>query len=223
MKKKRLLFIGLSLALLLVLLVPSAALAKNNKAWQSPVYTDFKGGGDIYVSAMPAPLVQGNIWSFNDEIVEGWLDSDWELLANSAFWCSHDSCIKVDGDGTTFGWMWGNFKITSLVYPDSVMQGTFFGKITGNMTYLNISDTGTWTQTWGTGVFAGANAYGSWSAQLAYSDYYKTLVGSLDWQGKYTSSSLKYDLPRPGKVSYQWSPVKPWKPFTPAVYSWFRR
>jgi hypothetical protein len=219
MKKRRMLLIGLSLALLLVLLVPSAAFAKNEKNTQ-PAYTDFTGAGYIYVTAMPDPVVQGNIWSYSGEIAEGVLaQSDWDLLANTVFWSSHDSVVKVADDGTTCGWMWGTFTLS--IDANNVMTGTFNGKITGNLYLGNISDTGSWMKTSGTGAFASVNAFGNWSAQLTYDQGIGTLVGPLSWQGKHTTGSTSYM--KPGWNSFKWSPFKIWKPFTPSAYSWFRK
>ena len=224
MKKRRILIIGLSLALLIVMLVPSAAMAKTYN-WQTPVYTDFGGGGGIYVYYMPVALTQGNISSFTGEIVLGTFgDSSWDPLDGAAFWSSHDSIVRIDDDGTTFGWMWGDFTLTS---PDgSVMQGTFTGKVTGNLAppLPYVSDTGSWRMTSGTGVFADVSAFGSWSADLVWTqitDTDFTLAGPINWQGKYSGDSTKFT--RPYRNSYNWSPVKYWRPYTPGMFSWFRR
>ncbi len=220
MKKRRVLLIGLSLALLMILLVPSAALAKDNKCWKTPVYTGFTGGGQIYVTAMPDPVVDGKLWSYNGEIAEGILaQSDWDLLANTVFWSSHDSIVRVEDDGTTCGWMWGTF--TMSIDPNNVMTGTFNGKITGNLYLGNISDAGSWVMTSGTGAFTDVKAFGNWSAQLNYDTSIGTLTGPLSWQGKYSAGTNSYT--RPNWNAYKWSPFKIWKPYTPGAYSWFRR
>lgn len=211
--KRKMLFISLALALILAMLVPGAALAKNDKFRQVPAVTDFSGSGLIYVTYMPDPVIRGKIWRYDGEIVEGFLaQCDWDLLAGTAFWSEHESTVRVDDQGNASGMMKGNFSLTR---PDGsgILEGTFLGKISGNLFTGEISDSGTWLSTKGTGVFEGARAFGKWSAQLSIgaipgTDIY-TLVGPVTWEGKY---SLPIERPVVNKF---WKPDKPSKPFKP--------
>ncbi|OGO29910.1 MAG: hypothetical protein A2Z29_05795 [Chloroflexi bacterium RBG_16_56_11] len=220
--KRRFLFIGLVLVVLLAALMPSAALAKDERNLSKPAVTDFSGLGQVYVTAMPDPLIQGDIWRFSGEIAEGLLaQCSWDLLANSYFWSTHDSVVKVGPDGSAAGWMTGTFTLTSLVYPDSVLQGTFNGRISGNLALVPelglfpyVSDSGSWYSTGGTGVFAGTKAWGRWSASLNFDLSLMTLTGPLNWEGKYLATNAVKPPPgkpfNPWKYSHSFKPVKPW-------------
>ncbi len=185
--KRRILFISLALVVLLTMLMPAAAMAK--KSWYkpspSPVLEDFSGAGLIYVSYMPAPIIKGKMWRYSGEIVEGFLQyCDWDLLAGTVFWSEHDSFVIVQDDGSARGIMYGRF---TLVRPDGsgVLEGVFNGRISGNLYTGFISDSGTWFSTGTSGVFEDVKAWGGWSADLSYDPGLGTLVGPLDWQGKY--------------------------------------
>ncbi len=186
--KRRILFISLALILVLTALMPAAALAKNDSKHRpspSPVLRDFSGSGLIYVTYMPPPEIKRDMWRYSGEIAEGFLQqSDWDLLAGTGFWSSHDSFVLVQQDGSARGLMKGEFR---LIRPDGsgVLEGVFEGKITGNLAVGNISDAGTWFSTGGSGVFANVKAWGKWSADLAYDSGMGTLVGPLTWEGKY--------------------------------------
>ena len=213
--KKTIFFIFLTLVLVMTTLVPGAALAKNNKFKHGSVYQDFNGAGLIYVTYMPDPVIKNKIWRYEGEIVEGFLAGcDWDLLAGTAFWSEHDSVVRVDDEGNARGVMKGSF---SLIRPDGSgsLDGNFTGIITGNLYTGDISDSGTWTGTGGTGVFEGVKASGKWSAQLSIgpipgTDIY-TLVGPVNWEGKY---KLPADPPK-GNKSWKLNkpnkPLKPWK------------
>ncbi len=187
--KRRILFISLALVLLLTMVMPATAMAKSSmykyKPSPSPVLEDFSGAGFIYVSYMPQPSIRGKIWRYYGEIAEGFLQySDWDLLAGTAFWSDHDSFVIVQNDGSARGFMRGEFTLTR---PDGsgVMEGVFYGKISGNLFTGFISDVGTWFSRGGSGVFSGVKAWGRWSADLSYDPGIGTLIGPLDWQGKY--------------------------------------
>jgi hypothetical protein len=81
--------------------------------------------------------------------------------------------------------MRGEFTLTR---PDGsgVLEGFFEGTISGNLYTGFISDAGMWFSTGGSGVFSGVKAWGHWSADLAYDPGMGTLVGPLDWEGKYS-------------------------------------
>jgi hypothetical protein len=179
--KRRMLFLSLVLAVVMVMILPAAAFARGNDAKAKSGVTEFAGGGVLYVTPMPAPVIKGNIWRFNDEIAEGaLLQSSWDLLAGAGFWSSHDSVVYVADDGACWGMMWGTFK---LLRPDGVLEGFFEGKIRGNLYAGLISDSGSWHATGGSGVFAKVRAFGKWSADLAHNGV--TLAGPLTWSGKY--------------------------------------
>ena len=185
--KRKILFLSLALVLILTMLLPAAALARSDskhKPSPSPVLQNFTGTGLIYVTYMPPPTIKNKMWRYSGEIAEGFLQqSDWELLAGTAFWSSHDSFVLVQNDGSAKGIMWGQFTLTR---PDgSVLEGVFDGKITGNLYTGFISDTGMWFSTGGTGVFAGVKAWGQWSADLSFDPGMGTLIGPLTWEGKY--------------------------------------
>ncbi len=209
--KKRILFLSLALVLVMTALVPGAALAKNDKYRQGSAFQDFSGAGLIYVTYMPDPVIKNKVWRYDGEIVEGFLaQCDWDLLAGTAFWSEHDSTVRVDEEGNARGVMKGSF---SLIRPDGSgsLDGTFTGIITGNLFTGDISDSGTWTGTGGTGVFEGVKASGKWSAQLSIgpipgTDIY-TLIGPVGWEGKY---KLPADPPSGKKC---WKFNKPDKPF----------
>jgi len=211
--KRRMLFFSLALVLVLTALMPGAALAKNDKSKPGPAITDFSGSGLIYVTYMPDPVIKGKIWRYDGEIAEGFLaQCDWDLLAGTAFWSEHDSVVKVDEQGNASGVMKGTFSLTR---PDGsgTLEGTFIGRISGNLFTGEISDSGTWIGTGGTGVFEDAKAFGKWSAQLSFgpipgTDIY-TLVGPVTWEGKY---SLPVERP---VVKKFWKPDKPSKPLKP--------
>ena len=219
--KKRILFISLALVLVLAGLLPGAALARDNGAKPSPAVTDFAGSGLIYVTGMPAPAIKGDTWRYQGEIVEGFLlDSDWDLLAGTAFWSEHESTVRVGDDGSARGIMKGTFTLTR---PDGtgVLEGTFEGKISGNLFTGDIADSGTWKSTGGTGCFESVKAWGSWSAGLSFgpipgTDIY-TLVGPVTWAGKYISP-LKPVIGKPGRPNVFIKPgqaIKPWRPVKP--------
>jgi hypothetical protein len=182
------LLVSIMLIVVMTALVPAAVLAGDNgkhKPSSTPAVTDFSGSGLLYVTYMPAPATRGSIWLYNGEIAEGFLQqSDWTLLAGTAFWSSHDSVVRVQDDGTTRGIMRGNFTLTR---PDGsgVLEGVFEGKISGNLYLGNISDSGMWRSTGGSGVFADVKAWGQWSAELVYDTGLGTLIGPLLWEGKY--------------------------------------
>ncbi len=190
--KKRIILVTLAVVLLLIMVMPTAALAKNNKwgqmgQWGKP--TNFSGAGLIYVTYMPDPIIKGNVWRYQGEIVEGFLDQcDWDLLAGTVFWSDHDSTVSVDDQYNARGFMRGTFSLTR---PDGsgVLSGTFSGKIQGNLYTGDISDTGSWRATRGTGVFEGVQAWGEWSAELQFGEIggQVTLLGPLNWSGKYKS------------------------------------
>jgi hypothetical protein len=183
---RKILFVSLVLVLLLTMLLPSAVLAKNDSKHRPvPVLKDFSGAGMIYVTYMPPPAIHGKLWRYTGEIAQGFLqDCDWDLLAGTAFWSSHDSFVIVQKDGSCMGIMKGEFTLSR---PDGsgVLEGVFEGRITGNLYTGYISDAGMWFSTGGSGVFAGVKAWGQWSADLAYDVGLGTLVGPLGWEGKY--------------------------------------
>lgn len=221
--KRRLLLISLALVLVLTALTPATALAYQGKRVQSE---NFSGSGLIYVTYMPDPIIRGDIWRYNGEIVEGFLNEcDWDLLAGTGFYSKHNSVVKVDEQYNASGVMKGTFSLTR---PDGsgVLKGTFTGRISGNLGTGDIYDTGTWSSTGGTGVFKGVKASGKWSADLSIgpipgTDIY-TLIGPVTWQGKYTSPKPQ-DINKPGKPIKPWKlmpfepgkPIKPWKPIKP--------
>ncbi len=228
--KKRLLLICLALVLVLTMVVPATALAKNDK-WRPGSSTPFTGNGLIYVTSMPDPIVKGDIWRYNDEIVEGYLlSSDWEALAGTAFWSSHDSLVKVSDDGGVWGFMMGSF---AMARPDGsgVLNGYFSGRISGNLYTGDINDSGTWRSSGGTGVFAGVSARGNWSAEL-HADLIPgtdivSLVGPLTWEGKYSSPIKPVikpwkngDVIKPVKAAKPWKPISLHKPWWRWLWPW---
>jgi hypothetical protein len=115
----------------------------------------------------------------------------------------------------------------SLTRPDGtgVMEGTFLGKISGNLFTGDISDTGTWRSTGGTGVFKGVKAWGKWSAELHLGAIpgtdIVTLIGPVTWGGKYIGPIIPRELIKPwkqgqpGELIKPGMPIKPWKPIKP--------
>jgi hypothetical protein len=188
--KKRILLISLVLVLLLTILMPGAALAKVEKHKPSmPAVASFTGYGMIYVTSMPAPIINGAIWRYQGEIAEGFLaQCDWDLLAGAALWTSHDSIVRVDKNGNANGVMRGTFR---LAQPDGILEGTFSGIIRGNLYTYVIMDEGVWMGTGGNGVFQGVKAWGKWSADLSLGcipgTAIYTLLGPVTWEGKYIS------------------------------------
>jgi hypothetical protein len=187
--KRRTLFISLTLALMMAALAPATALADSGWHRQGPATTNFSGSGQIFVTSMPDPIIQGKVWRYQGEIVEGFLDqSDWDLLAGTVFWSEHDSIVRVDEEYNAAGTMRGTFTLTR---PDGTgtLQGTFTGRIQGNLYTGDITDEGTWGSTGGTGVFQGVKAWGQWSAELHFGIVggQPTLVGPVNWSGKYIS------------------------------------
>jgi hypothetical protein len=185
--KKRILLVTLTLVLLLMTIVPTAALAKNDRCGQSARPTDFTGAGQIWVTYMPDPVIHGNIWRYQSELVEGVLTQcDWDLLADTAFWSEHSSTVRVDEQYNACGMMRGSFSLTR---PDGsgVLTGVFTGRIQGNLYSGDIYDQGTWHAIGGSGVFEGVRAWGRWSAELHYGEVggQATLVGPSSWSGKY--------------------------------------
>jgi len=217
--KRRMLFISLALVLLLTVLVPGAALAGHGGHGAGSGMTDFSGSGLIYVTYMPDPVIKNKIWRYEGEIVEGFLDQcDWDLLAETAFWSEHDSIVKVDEQGNARGVMKGSFY---LARPDGsgILEGTFMGIITGNLFTGEISDSGVWVSTGGSGVFEDVKAFGKWSAQLSIglipgTDIY-TLIGPVLWEGKYRlpdDPPANHGFCGPDKPGHQ---LKPWKVIRP--------
>jgi hypothetical protein len=185
--KKRIILTALALVLLLVTITPTAALANNERWGQWARPTDFSGSGQIFVTYMPDPVIQKNIWRYQGEIVMGMLDQcDWDLLAGTVFWSEHDSIVRVDDQYNISGVMRGTFSLTR---PDGsgALSGVFTGKILGNIYTGDIYDQGTWHATGGSGAFEGVRAWGGWSAELHFGlvNGQETLVGPLNWSGKY--------------------------------------
>ena len=228
--KKRILFISLVLVLMLTTLSPVAALANNAGRGYGATNASFTGSGLIYVTYMPDPIIKGPIWRYQGEIAEGFLSQcDWDLLAGTVFWSDHDSVVRVDEQYNASGVMNGTFTLTR---PDGtgVLEGAFNGRIRGNLSTGDISDTGTWRSTGGTGVFENVKASGAWSAELHYdaipgTEIY-TLVGPVTWEGKYisyTPPEIKpgkpdkpWQTPGPGKPTIEpGKPIKPWQPIKP--------
>lgn len=191
--KKRLVFISITIALILAVLVPSAALADHDRGHQKYNFKDrkddFSGSGLIYITYMPDPVVKGSIWCYQGEIVEGFLDQcDWNLLTGTVFWSEHDSTVRVDEQYNASGTMSGSFSLTR---PDGSgsLSGTFTGRIRGNLYTGDIYDEGSWRSTGGTGCFEGVRAWGKWSAELHFAKVggQVTLVGPVSWSGNYMS------------------------------------
>ena len=182
--KKRIILVSMALVLLLMMALPGTVLAGHNH-WARPA--NFSGSGLIYVTYMPEPDIKGNIWRYQGEIVEGFLEHcDWDLLAGTVFWSEHSSTVRVDDQYNARGLMRGTF---SLIRPDGsgTLSGVFSGRIQGNLYTGDIFDQGTWRATGGTGVFDGVRAWGSWSAELHFGEVggQVTLVGPLSWSGNY--------------------------------------
>jgi hypothetical protein len=198
--KKRVVIFSLMIVVALMSLMPTAAYAGNNDWRANSGTTDFSGAGMIYVTYMPDPVINRNIWRYNGEIAEGILQQcNWDLLAGTVFWSNHNSVVRVDEQGNAFGIMMGTF---SLARPDGsgVLTGTFSGRISGNLATGIISDAGMWMSTSGSGVFAGTRAWGKWSADLCPGlipgTNYVTLLGPLSWEGKYWTPSKRPDTGR---------------------------
>jgi hypothetical protein len=208
--KKRILCISLAFALFLMALAPATALAYND---QRVPTGNFTGSGLIYITYMPDPTIKGPIWRYQGEIVEGFLDQcDWDLLAGTVFWSEHDSIVRVSDDGNARGMMKGTFTLTR---PDGTgtLEGTFNGRIRGNLFTGDITDEGTWRATKGTGVYEDVKTWGNWSAELHLgvipgTDIY-TLVGPVNWNGRYIG------LTKPEAITKPWQPIKPWSPIKP--------
>ena len=135
--KKRITLVSLAVVLLLMMVMPGAALARHHR-WAKP--TDFSGGGLIYVTYMPEPVIKGDIWHYQGEIVEGFLEQcDWDLLAGTVFWSDHSSVVRVDDQYNACGFMRGSF---SLIRPDGsgTLSGVFSGRIQGNLYTGDIYD-----------------------------------------------------------------------------------
>ena len=121
-------------------------------------------------------------------MVEGFFaQSDWDLLVGAQFYSVHDSIVNVDDQYNAHGIMKGTF---SIIRPDGVLEGTFAGKISGNLYTGDISDKGIiWKSTGGSGVFADVKAWGKWNAELnlgiAPGSSTPTLLGPIYWEGQY--------------------------------------
>jgi hypothetical protein len=185
--KTRILLVALAVVLLLMTITPTAALAKNNRWGQPPSPVDFNGAGQIWVTYMPDPIIYGNIWCYQGELVDGMLTQcDWDLLADTMFGSEHSSTVRVDEQYNACGFMRGTFSLTCLD-GSGVLTGVFTGRIQGNLYNGDIYDQGTWRATGGSGVFQGVRAWGKWSAELHYGKVGEqtTLVGPISWSGKY--------------------------------------
>jgi hypothetical protein len=178
--KLKLFSVALVLLLVSITLSPSAVLAKTKKA-------SFTGGGALIVTQVLSTIKYGDTIRFEGEVAESpSISSDWLLIYGTSFYSVHHSEVKVDKKGNVKGNMEGIFQIKAQ--DGSILEGTFTGKITGSfdptMTFFDkISDEGEWKSTNGTGVFEGAEAEGTWSANLV--PYLNTLAGPFSWDGKY--------------------------------------
>ena len=184
--KRRLLLASLGLVLTLMLLTPATALADNGRSLST---ADFTGSGQLYVTYMPDPTVKGSTWRYHGETAVGFISQcDWDLLAGTSFYTVHNSIVNVDKAGNANGVMTGTF---SIARPDGAgtLEGTFFGRIRGNLNTMVIMDEGTWIGTRGGGVFKNVKAWGKWSADLkpGIVNGQITLMGPLTWEGRYIS------------------------------------
>jgi hypothetical protein len=214
--KRRKLFISLALVLMLTALMPATAAAGNDRHVPTESFT---GSGLIYVTYMPDPIIKGNVWRYQGEIVEGFLaQCDWELLAGTVFYSDHDSTVRVDDEGNASGVMKGDFSLTR---PDGtgILEGSFTGSIQGNLFTGDIRDNGTWQSTKGTGVFEDVKASGKWSAELCLGAVpgtdIITLIGPVTWEGKYISPTQPPGVNKPGKPDKPGRPIEPGKPVKP--------
>lgn len=194
--KKRVFSISLLLVVCLVMLVPSAVMAKNdrNQYHGNSEWTEFTGGGNIYVSDVENMVIRNNTAKFSGEIVQSLFQpilSDWDLLNGAIFWSDHDSTVRLYDDGTARGVMNGTFTMTSAD-GESCLSGVFSGTVTGSYTYMGdqlvftyVQDEGRWNSTRGNGAFENIRASGEWAATLTLNLTYGTLVGALDWAGSY--------------------------------------
>jgi hypothetical protein len=214
--KKGVLLASLALVLVLTLTLPVAALAWDMPK-PGPAVTDFTGSGTLFVTYFPDPVMNGKIWRYNNEVVEGYIESStWDALQYAYFSSTHDSVVRVADNYDIQGTMWGTFTMTN---PDgvSVLRGIFQGRITGNIYSGEIHDIGTWTGISGTGVFAGVKAWGQWSADLLPGLIPGTdipsLVGQMNWEGKYSGGK---PVIKPWKTMPSFKPGKPIRPWKPA-------
>jgi hypothetical protein len=192
--KKRLLFIGLALGLVLSTLMPATALAKPER----PALNSFEGSG--FVTGAPSwrhfssrPTKGGYILCYEGEVVPGYMYScpGWDALVGATLGSTHDSIVIVDKSGKIiWGEMWGEFVLTAA--DGSKLEGQFSGEITAGEldpttgTIFWVEDEGRWMSTRGTGVFRGVEAWGTWAVQLppiTSSPY------TLLWDGQYIKNS----------------------------------
>jgi hypothetical protein len=220
--KRRILLISLVLVLVLTALTPAAAMADSSQRVQTERFT---GSGQLYVTYMPDPIIKGKVWRYQGEIVEGFLGQcDWEPLAGTVFWSEHDSVVRVGDDGNASGVMKGTFTLTRSD-GNGILEGTFTGRISGNLFTGDIFDTGTWRSTGGTGIFKDARAWGDWATELHLGlipgTDILTLVGPVTWDGRYICPVNWQDIIKPGKpikpseLIKPGQPIKPWRPIRP--------
>lgn len=182
--KKRILIIGVVLALILTLVAPAAAYAKPSYSF---VYGEFTAEAELRVTHSGHVEYQ----LFNDqpvamtttgEVIQGnFVSSTWPEAAGASIKVTHNSVVTFSLDGTFQGYSYetvvvkftNNKKLTG--YSTTTIQGLY--NSTG---IISVSDDGYFTLSG-----AGTGAWGNWSADFAPGQ--GTLIGDGTFNGTYYS------------------------------------
>jgi hypothetical protein len=197
--RKKALFIGLALSLILTTVMSTPVLAKSPcqpPKPAPPVSGSFEGTGYVNPYGITVASVSSQrffgwyILRYRGEEVPGYLAScvGWDDLQGAVLSSTHDSIVLVDRFGNViWGYMEGRFELATA---QGTLEGSFSAQIVSGLldpvlgSIYAIKDQGQWTSSGGTGVFDNVRASGTWGLDLAY-PYQPGNGNTLLWDGQY--------------------------------------
>ena len=189
--KKRLLLASLALSLLLVMLVPGAAVAKPENTASRCLHQDFHAEASVWVTDPGTSTQYGLTIVTRGERAEGVfvVANGWESMVGATLKVRHKSVIRLDpATGTFSGRAWASIRVS---FPDGGgrLSGIYTANLSGNfalygeqLVILDVTDVGRFRvvgRDSGRFVMAG----GDWLGELAFNGI--TLVGTAVVDGQY--------------------------------------
>ena len=183
MRKKWLLILSLVAALVMGLVMPSAALAaKPQTAFAASGIACISGPYKSHLAGPPG--MEFKEIAVHEPVDGVFLGSDWDPLTGAQLESLHNGWVVFNPeDGSLAGKLVGSFTITA---PDgSTLKGRMWGEIYVDPTQTYIRDEGTWMSNSATGSFKGIKADGNWSVEMTWNEDLGTYVGMLTLNGSY--------------------------------------